>query len=89
MQVISRPAGGRDDANFTGFSLGSCLPAALTSQDNALCASLWIIPVKSLVSARSLVDERGCGNVDNRGGGRSCQVGGPRGRFCRVRACSR
>ena len=40
----------------------------LTSQDNALCTSLWILPVKSLVSACPAVDGRGCGNVDNPGG---------------------
>jgi hypothetical protein len=40
----------------------------LTSQDNALCTSLWILQVKSLVSACRTVDGRGCGNVDNCGG---------------------
>ena len=39
----------------------------LTSQDNALCTSLWILQVKSLVSACRAVDGQGCGNVDNRG----------------------
>jgi hypothetical protein len=76
MQVISRPPGGRDDANITGFSLGSCLPAALTSQDNALCTNLWIISVKWLVNVGVAVDERGCGNVDKRSSARSCQVAG-------------
>jgi len=80
MAVTSRPPGRRDDAISLASSVGSCFLLPLTSQDNALCASLWIIPVKSLVSARSLVDERGCGNVDNRGGAQSCQVGGLRGR---------
>ena len=50
----------------------------LTSQDNALCTSLWIIRVNSLASAFPAVDDRVCGNVDNRGGTQSCQVAGLR-----------
>ena len=46
----------------------------LTSQDNALCTSLWTIQVNTLVSACPVVDDRGCGNVDNRGGMQSRQV---------------
>jgi len=76
MQVISRPAGGRDDANITGSSLGSCAPAALTSQNNALCTNLWIISVKWLVNVGVAVDERGCGNVEKRSGAQSHQVAG-------------
>ncbi len=53
----------------------------LTSQDNALCTRLWIIRVNTLVSACPAVDDRGCGNVDNRGGTQSCQVAGLRGRL--------
>jgi len=53
----------------------------LTSQDNALCTILWIIRVNMLVSACPAVDDRGCGNVDNRGGAQSCQVAGLRCRF--------
>ena len=79
MQVISRPAGGRDDANFTGFSLGSYSPVALTSQDNALCTNVWIIPVKWLVNVGVAVDEQGCGNVEKCRGAQSCQVAGLRG----------
>jgi hypothetical protein len=50
----------------------------LTSQDNALCTSLWIIRVKWQVSACLAVDDRTCGNVDNRSGAQSCQVAGLR-----------
>jgi hypothetical protein len=53
----------------------------LTSQDNALCTSLWIIRANWLVSACPVVDDRGCGNVDNRGGAQSCQVAGLRRRL--------
>jgi hypothetical protein len=81
MKVTSRPPGRRDNAISLAFSLGSCSPAALARQDNALCASLWIIPVNSLVSSCPAVDDRGCGNVDNRGGTQSCQVAGLRGRL--------
>jgi len=42
-----------------------------------------------LVSACLAVDDRGCGNVDNRSGAQSCQVAGLGCRFWRVRACSR
>jgi hypothetical protein len=86
MRAISRPAGGRDDADITGFSLGSCLPAALTSQDNALCTNLWIIPVKWLVNVGVAVDERGCGNVEKCTGAQSCQVAGLCGELEQVRA---
>jgi hypothetical protein len=55
----------------------------LTSQDNALCTDLWIIQVNSLVSACPAVDDRGCGNVDNRRGVQSCQVAGLRCRLSR------
>jgi hypothetical protein len=55
----------------------ACLPS-LTSQDNALCTTLWIIRAYSQVSVGPAVDDRGCGNVDNRGGTRSCQVAGLR-----------
>jgi hypothetical protein len=58
----------------------ACLPS-LTSQDNALCTILWIIQANSQVSACLAVDDRGCGNVDNRGGARSCQVAGLRSRL--------
>src|ERR1700745_1572642 len=50
---------------------------SLTSQDNALCTGVWIIPVNSLVSVGAAVDDRGCGNVDNHGGASSWQVAGP------------
>jgi hypothetical protein len=40
----------------------------LTSQDNGLCIFLWTIRENSLVSACPAVDERVCGNVDNRSG---------------------
>ena len=81
MMVTFRPSGGRDNAISLAFSLGSCVPAALTSQDNALCTNLWIILGNSLVSAYPAVDERDCGNVDKRGGAQSCQVAGLRCRF--------
>ena len=46
----------------------------LTSQDNALCTNLWTIHLNSLVSDQSAVDDRGCGNVNNRGSENFCQV---------------
>ena len=55
----------------------ACL-LSLTSQDNALCITLWIIQANSQVSVGLPVDDRGCGYVDNRGGTRSCQVAGLR-----------
>jgi hypothetical protein len=87
MTVTFGPPGGRDNAIALAFSLGSCVgscvPATLTRQDNALCTNLWISRANWLVSACPAVDERGCGNVDNRGGARSCQVAGLR---CRLLA---
>ena len=35
-------------------------------QANALCISLWMVQVNMLVSPYIVVDERGCGKVDNR-----------------------
>jgi hypothetical protein len=61
-------------------SVHACL-RPLTSQDNALCTRLRIIRVNTLVSACPAVDDRDCGNVDNRGGMQSCQVAGLRCRF--------
>ena len=82
MKVTSRLLGGRDNAISLASSLGSDLQP-LTSQDNALCICLWIIWVKSLVSACVSVDERGCGYVDNTPIARSGQVAGLR---CHVAA---
>jgi hypothetical protein len=48
----------------------------LTSYDNGLCKSLWMIPVNLQASACPAVDKRGCGKVDNCGGAQSCQVAG-------------
>ena len=48
----------------------------LTSQNNALCINLWILLVNTLVRPPRRVDERACGNVDNRGDAKSCQVQG-------------
>jgi hypothetical protein len=36
------------------------------AQASALCISLWMVLVNMLVSHCSTVDERDCGNVDNR-----------------------
>ena len=40
------------------------------AQASALCISLWMVLVNTLVSHYPAVDERDCGNVDNR-----CNVG--------------
>jgi hypothetical protein len=52
----------------------------LTSQDNALCINLWTVQVNLLVSGYPAVDDRGCGNVNNRDRTRFCQVAGLRSR---------
>jgi hypothetical protein len=79
--LISRPPGSRDDAISLASPLAHAHLSPATSHDNALCTNLWIIRVNLLVSACLAVDNRGCGNVDNRGGVQSCQVGGLR---CRL-----
>jgi len=81
MKVTSCPPGRRDDAISPAPPLAHACLQPLTSQDNALCTILWIIRVNMLVSACPAVDDRGCGNVDNRGGAQSCQVAGLRGRL--------
>lgn len=81
MTVSPRPRGGRDNAISRAFSLGSCVPAVLTSQDNALCTNLWTIRVNLLVSGCLAVDDRDCGNVNNRGGTQFCQVAALRSRL--------
>ena len=70
MKVTCRLLGGRDNAMSLASSLGSADLQPLTSQDNALCISLWIVRINSQVSTRPAVDSRRCGNVDNRGGAR-------------------
>jgi hypothetical protein len=74
MTVTSRPPGSRDNALSLLSPSAHAYLQPSTSQDNALCTSLWIISVNSLVNTCLAVDERDCGNVDNRGGRQSFQV---------------
>jgi hypothetical protein len=56
MKVTSRLLGGRDNAISLASSLGSADLQPLTSQDNALCISLWIVRINSQVSTCLAVD---------------------------------
>jgi hypothetical protein len=60
-------------AEKPGASMRACSYHASPGacQANALCISLWMISVNTLVCHCTAVDERGCGKVDNYGDVRS------------------
>jgi hypothetical protein len=50
----------------------------LTSKNNGLCTNLWTNLENLLVRDYLAVDDRGCGNVNNRDGAQFCPVAGLR-----------
>ena len=68
MKLTSCPPRRKVQRDITAFSPGSRLPAVLLPcQRNALCISLWMIPVNTLVTSLHRCGRAGCGIVDNRG----------------------